>query len=79
MAWPSREGWLHGVKFLLVQGGGKGTDELVLALRTVHCRVRDEKVASVEEGHDIERVTETMRACDDVSCGERLLSQRQML
>ena len=22
MAWLSRKGWLHGVKFLLVQGGG---------------------------------------------------------
>ena len=25
------------------------------------CRVRDERVTSVEEGHDVERITETMR------------------
>ena len=43
MAWPSREGWLHGVKFLLLQGGAEGTDERVLALRVVRCRVRDER------------------------------------
>ena len=65
--WASREGWSPGVKFLLVQGGAEGTDERVLVLRTVHCRLRDERVASVEEGQDVERVTETMRACDDVS------------
>ena len=61
---------LHGVKFLLVQGGDEGTNERVLVLRTMHCRVRGEKVASVEEGHDFERVTETLRACDDVSYDE---------
>ena len=49
MAWPSREGWLHGLKFLLVQGGAEGTDERVLGLQ----------VTSVNEGHDVERVTET--------------------
>ena len=37
-----REGCLHGVKFLLVQGGAEGTDERVLVSRTVRCRVRDE-------------------------------------
>ena len=42
MAWLSREGWLHDVKFLLVQGGAEGTDERVLALRTVRFRVRDD-------------------------------------
>ena len=28
------------------------------------------EVTSVEEGHDVERVTETKRACDDVSYDE---------
>ena len=28
------------------------------------------EVPFVEEGHDVERVTETMRACDDVSYDE---------
>ena len=32
MAWPSREGWLHGVKFLFVQGGAEGIDECVLVM-----------------------------------------------
>ena len=43
MAWASSEGWLHGVKSLHVQGGAEGTDERVLALRTMRCRVRDER------------------------------------
>ena len=43
MTWPSRKGWLHGVKFLFVQGGAEGTDESVLVSRTVRCRVRDER------------------------------------
>ena len=28
----------------------------------MHCRVRDETSHGREEGHDVERVTETMRA-----------------
>ena len=31
VAWFSGEGWLHGVNFLLVQGGAEGTDERFLA------------------------------------------------
>ena len=31
-------------------------------LKSSVCEMRE--VASVEEGHDVERVTETMRACD---------------
>ena len=52
MAWPSRKGWLHGVKFLLVQGGAEGTDERVLVLHTVVAVCEMRQVTSVEERHD---------------------------
>ena len=62
MAWPSRKGWFTRREYLLVQGGAEGTDERVLVLRTVCCRVRDERGHFREEGHDVERATVTMRA-----------------
>ena len=40
-------------EYLLVQGGAEGTDERVLALRTMRCRVREEYF--LEEGHDVVR------------------------
>ena len=62
MTWPSKEGWSHGVKFLFVQGGAEGTDELVLVMAhdALSCVTR-ERVTSVEEKLDGERVAETMR------------------
>ena len=46
----SRRSWRGlGVKVLFVQGGAEATDERVLALRTVRCRVRDE-ISHFREG-----------------------------
>ena len=43
MAWPSREGWLCVESICPRRMELKGTDERVLALRTVCCRVQDER------------------------------------
>ena len=43
-----------------MQGGPEDTDERVLALHTIHCRVHEERSHFLEEGHDVERVTEMM-------------------
>ena len=62
MAWPSREGELHGESTsscrmeLKAPTSVSGRCARCVAL----CEMRE--VTSVEEGHDVERVTEKMRA-----------------
>ena len=58
VVWPSRRRWLQS-ELILVQGGAEGTEERFLALHT-EMREKGEEVTSVEEGHDVEHVTEMM-------------------
>ena len=62
VAWPPREDWLHGESTCSCTMELKAP--ISVSWRCARCVAVCEtrEVTSVEEGHDVERVTETMRA-----------------
>ena len=61
IVWPSRR-LVTCREYFPVQGGAEGTDERVLVLHAVVAECEMRQVTSVEDGHDVERVTEVTRA-----------------